>query len=195
MVSCTVPERVPNASFHIWSGNSMANYVHIHFIEILWSIFSSRTPCCWVLSSLSIPTRQTPSDSRWFYLLSTIYSLPKMSLFVQIYYCDCIEKVGTLTKPKACSNVVWAKQCRQRLLREIVSVSGNTKFYHYRVYCYRSVINSLQRLLLRPGFMGLCESTSKRFLDIPVGYQHDVYHGQIWWDFYKLMERNYFLFP
>lgn len=95
-------------------------------------------------------------------------------------YCDCIEKVGTLTKPKACSNVVWAKQCRQPLLHEIVSVSGNTKFYHYRVYCYRSVINSLQRLLLRPGFMGLCESTSKRFLDIPVGYLHDVYHGQIW---------------
>jgi len=40
MVGCTVPEHVPNVSFHIWSGNSMANYVHIHFIEILWSIFS-----------------------------------------------------------------------------------------------------------------------------------------------------------
>ena len=110
-------------------------------------------------------------------------------------YCDCIEKVGTLAKPKACSNVVWAKQCRQPLLREVVSVSGNTQFYPYRVYCYHSVVNSLQRLLLRPGFVDLCESTRKSFLDIPVGYLRDVYHARIWREFLKVDGKELLALP
>ncbi len=73
-------------------------------------------------------------------------------------YCECIQKVGALEKSKLCSNVLWAKECKQALLHKIVGVSGNVKLYSYKVYCYQSIIQSLQRLSLRPGFVHLCES-------------------------------------
>ena len=67
------------------------------------------------------------------------------------------------------------------------------KFYPYKAYCYHSIIESLKRLLLRPGFVNLCESTRKNFTDISC--LCDVYHGQIWRDFLQFDGKELLALP
>ena len=62
-------------------------------------------------------------------------------------YNQCIEKSGSQIKSKQCWNLSFAHYCFTRLLKEIVSSSGNLKPYPYKVYFHLSIITSLQKLL------------------------------------------------
>lgn len=44
-------------------------------------------------------------------------------------------------------------------MKNIVTSSGHEKHYPHKVYCFRSLIFSLQELVMRTGFMQQCEST------------------------------------
>ncbi len=74
-----------------------------------------------------------------------------------------------------------------------------TKFYPLHYYCYNSIINTLETLVKKPGFVGKCEQwrsngTKATHDDVLT----DVYHGQLWKDFQKFngedflnAQRNY----
>ena len=93
-------------------------------------------------------------------------------------YEQCVEKTGTQMSSKACSS----RNCNAQLLKQVISISGNKRLYPYKLFCYNSVILSLQKLLLRPGFRDLCESTR----NLADGMHHtlqDIHHGKIWNEF------------
>lgn len=93
-------------------------------------------------------------------------------------YDQCVQKTGTQTSSKTCSS----QNCKCKLLKEVVSISGNVKLYPSKVYCYNSVIASLNRILLRPGIIDACESTRK---DTEQTVLQDIYQGSIWKEFLK----------
>ena len=71
---------------------------------------------------------------------------------------ECIRKVGTRSDVINCTNESFKKTCKQPLMREIRSNSGTTKFYPHKVYCFVSLISSLQTFVMRSGFIDQCES-------------------------------------
>ena len=65
------------------------------------------------------------------------------------------------------------------LLMKTVKTSGNKlKLVPHLVYCYRSIIQSLQEMILRPRFVEHCEVWRKR--NVPPGMLNDVYDGKVW---------------
>ena len=68
------------------------------------------------------------------------------------------------------------------LLKKTVKTSGNKlKLVPHLVYCYRSIIQSLQEMILRPRFVEHCEVWRKR--NVPPGMLNDVYDGEVWENF------------
>ena len=56
-----------------------------------------------------------------------------------------------------------------------------TLLYPKRIYCYKSIIESLQELLCQPDFSVKCEAWRTRCYQD--GVYNDVYDGQVWKDF------------
>ena len=73
---------------------------------------------------------------------------------------DLYTKIGAQVQVKRCPSKQLASNCcNSEVLKKVYTVSGNLKLYPHKVYCYSSLIASLQRLLLRPEFVSACEST------------------------------------
>lgn len=98
-------------------------------------------------------------------------------------YEQCVQKMGTTTLPKSCSNMVQSKHCGESLLRQVVSISGSNRLYPYRVYSYHPIINAFQQLLLREDFVNLCESTRTAYNPDCLS---DVFHGRVWRKFLEI---------
>ena len=73
--------------------------------------------------------------------------------------------------------------CETVLMKTIKTPSGKFNLYPKLTYCYQSIIQSIQDLLLGPQFFQLCESWRKCASED--GIFSDVYDGQVW---------KYFLF-
>ena len=71
-------------------------------------------------------------------------------------YSECIEKQGTVTIVQCCNECSRHKK-QTPLLRSVVSCKGTTKYYPFLIYPYCSLISTLRCILLRPGFLDLCE--------------------------------------
>ena len=106
---------------------------------------------------------------------------------------QCIEKTGSQRCSKKCSNLMFSRQCGFQLLKEVVSASGSVKLYPHKVYCFHSLIHSFQKLLLRPGFIDLCETT--RSLYSKDNFMEDVYQGNIWKEFLKYNGEDFLIKP
>lgn len=104
-------------------------------------------------------------------------------------YQDCYEKRGSSLLVKKCSQVIFSKLCATDLLKRIISKSGAVKLYPIKTYCYSSLISNLQQLLLRPGFVDLCESTRNFVSDTNIF--SDVYQGNIWKDFMRVNGKEF----
>ena len=50
----------------------------------------------------------------------------------------CFKKVGLNTVVKQCCYKPFKKVSNQQLMREVISSSGNTRFYPHKIYCYVS---------------------------------------------------------
>ena len=50
--------------------------------------------------------------------------------------------------------------------------------YPFKVYCYRSLLKSLQKFLLRPGFFDSCRNTQGVSQSL-----QDLYDGKVWKEF------------
>lgn len=99
-------------------------------------------------------------------------------------YEQCVQKTGTTTLPKSCSNMVQSKRCGESLLHHMVSISGSN--------CYHPIINALQQLLLREEFVNLCESTRTAY---NADCLSDVFHGRVWRNFLEIDGRKFLSLP
>ena len=108
-------------------------------------------------------------------------------------YNQCIEKSGSQIKSKQCWNLSFSHYCSTRLLKEVVSSSGNLKLYPYKVYSHLSIITSLQKLLLRPGFVAMCEST--RTIHEGCSHLTDIQNGMIWKQFLQYDGNDFLISP
>ena len=106
-------------------------------------------------------------------------------------YDECLLKTGSRVSSKQCSHVSYGKRCNAYLLKEVVSISGNSKMYPRKLYCYSSLLSSLKAFLSRPGFIEDCEANRCNG-NCPSTSLSDVYDGKIWKEFTSF-EFNKFL--
>lgn len=92
----------------------------------------------------------------------------------------CLTKTGSTVTVNRCAYKPFKKTCNKLLMKEIVSSSGHKKYYPHAVFCFESLITSLQALVLRTGFMEQCESTRNAFATTGMS---DVYDGSLWKEF------------
>ncbi len=95
---------------------------------------------------------------------------------------ECLDKVGSLVQPKICAYKLFNKQCSSLLMKEIVTCNGNRRLYPHKVFCCSNLAADLQKLILRPGFLDLCEST-RNLSTVAEGVLRDVFDGTIWKQF------------
>ena len=99
---------------------------------------------------------------------------------------DCYELRNRRRVSKNCAFVEFPNHrqlfhrtsCGEPLFREVTLKIGQTKLYPFKVYCYQSVTDTLQRFIMRPGFALKCELWRNR--GKPNGLLCDVFDGRIW---------------
>ena len=72
-------------------------------------------------------------------------------------------------------------KCGNKLMKKVKSPQGKTFFYPRLIYCYCSIIDSLKKMLEKPGFIEKCEKWRDR--SIQEGVFCDIYDGRIWNEF------------
>ena len=78
--------------------------------------------------------------------------------------------LGSVKESKRCSYIEFPnhpqlgrrKECGALLMQSVKTLPGKIMLRPYLVYCYKSLINSLQEFLIRPGFYEICEDWRKR---------------------------------
>ena len=74
--------------------------------------------------------------------------------------------------------------CGAPLAKKVFLSNGTEQFYPLKVYCYNSVKEKLQEMLLRDNFPQLCESL--RDHQSQDGYLADIVDGQVWKEFQSI---------
>ena len=102
-------------------------------------------------------------------------------------YGEIVVTNNGLTKVSKCSNVRFETgklrhQCNAELVKE-VKTKSEKKYVPLKYYCYKSVVNSLEELLKRPGIFDKCKAWCDR--NVPTDTYSDVYNGKIWREFMK----------
>ena len=95
---------------------------------------------------------------------------------------DCSEKIHCdFVKFPNHSQPQHRKPCGTMLVKEVKNRNGKIIFYPKFIYCYKSVVDSLQEMLRRPGFYAKCEQWRIRSAQNDV--LSDVYDGTVWTKF------------
>lgn len=106
-------------------------------------------------------------------------------------YKNCIEiRANGTTRGKCCYHIKYPhhpypskrQPCNAELLKSVVTIQGRS-LKPIKTYCYYPLHLSMQRLALRPGFLGMCERWRLREQTMPGDYLGDIYDGQIWKQF------------
>lgn len=87
----------------------------------------------------------------------------------------------------------YRQPCNISLMKVVKTPLNRNIFSPKLTYCYRSVIQYLKELLMRPGFIDKCESWRNR--NITPGTLKDVYDGKIWNDFLKYEDKPFLALP
>ena len=85
------------------------------------------------------------------------------------------------------------KPCGSQLVKSIKTSNGGNIDYPLLNYCYKPVIESLQRLMLRSSFISNCEEWRSRPVDS--GLYQDIYDGKLWSDFLRPTEKPFLSLP
>ena len=99
-------------------------------------------------------------------------------------YETCIDIHGLQKASKKCSYRLHANsrsECGALLLKSVTLSNSQVRLYPFKVFCYQSLNKSLQKLVLRPGFIEHCElwrSVPKRDNEL-----QDIYDGKLWNEF------------
>ena len=70
------------------------------------------------------------------------------------------------------------------MVKRVVLKHNVVKYYPIYYYCYSSILNSLEKLLQKPGFPERCEEWRKRGIN-DSDQMTDIFDGQLWKDFQK----------
>ena len=97
---------------------------------------------------------------------------------------DCIVLSGGEITPQRCSFIKFPGhpqiqhrgKCNTLLMKKLKLSSGKVSLQPRLVFCYKSVIESLQEMMKRNGFQKKCESWRERDFQ---GVYGDVYDGQV----------------
>ena len=103
----------------------------------------------------------------------------------------CFDTVGTSRVSKKCSYVKfpnhrqqWRRQaCGTTLKKEVTLKDGGKKLYPHKVYCFKSITESLRALVKRPNFTEDCELWRQREVRYVAQVMCDVFDGRVWRDF------------
>ena len=138
---------------------------------------------------------------QWELMLITLKSLccPCCSA---IYSLDsCIDKQSNgKTISKQCPFVRFPlhpqrqhrKPCTATLMKTVRTSAGTTALYPRMLYCYKSVTDSLQQLILHLGFLRREKWRTRLIQD---NTMEDVYDGQVWKDFMQYDGRPFLSVP
>ena len=99
-------------------------------------------------------------------------------------FSECVERCGVSTRSRKCSSREHknsSRKCDHVLLKTVELSRGNTVLRPFKVYCYRSLASSLQRLLQCQAFVSCIESW--RLRQEATATLSDIYDGQLWKDF------------
>lgn len=71
--------------------------------------------------------------------------------------------------------------CSSPLLKVVKTASGKQRYHPLKVFCYRSIIQSIKQIVQQPGVLDLLNEWKKR--SIPDGIMADIYDGSVWKSF------------
>ncbi len=157
----------------------------LKFLAVLFGILGVISHPCSVIANNLPPSlymlQQTHSELKQFYR----YVVCKKC--ESVYIIEECKEIWNASKK--CQHVLFPNhpQARMRLpcgsvLQKTVELaSGRTLLYPNLTYCYLSIKNSLQNLLLRPSFVTDCERWRSR--KVPQNTMQDIYDGDIWKEF------------
>ncbi|XP_070548796.1 uncharacterized protein [Ptychodera flava] len=114
---------------------------------------------------------------------------------------DCYKRVGNKNVPVKCKFIEFPahkqkkfrQPCGAPLLKEVELQGNKKRLYPFKVYCYKSVLQSLSDLVKREGFVEKCELWRDR-RPTP-GVLSDIYDGRIWREFQTVNGRSFLNFP
>ena len=90
----------------------------------------------------------------------------------------------------------WRRQaCGAPLLKEVSLKCGTKKLYPHRVYCYRSVMESLKELVKRTHFTAHCELWRNGEVRSVSQVMGDIFDGRVWRDFQHVNGAPFFAAP
>ena len=103
----------------------------------------------------------------------------------------CHRTVGTARVSNRCTFIKfpnhrqrWRRQpCGAVLLKEVTLQCGTKKLYPHKIYCYKSIIKSIENLLKKVDFSAHCELWRQREVRSASQVVCDVSDGRIWRDF------------
>ena len=75
-------------------------------------------------------------------------------------------------------HTIRRRPCGMVLMKSVKTSCGTTSLYPRQMYCYKSVIESLKEVILRPRFIEKCEAWRSR--NTASGTLGDIYDGQVW---------------
>jgi len=100
-------------------------------------------------------------------------------------YDDCLSVVNNQQVPQKCTNTFYLRGkkniCNSALLTKVTHTNGKVWYYPIKYYCCNSIIDDLEKLLLRNNFAASCELWRERHMED--GMLADVYDGKLWKEF------------
>lgn len=113
-----------------------------------------------------------------------------------VYTFDrCVQCQGTAVVSKYChycTHPNCRSCCNTLLLQTVNLLGGQKKLCPFKVYCYGSLRLPLQKLLIRSGFVELCEHWRSRECNSSL---NDIYDGKVWKKFQYIGGQPYFAAP
>ena len=111
---------------------------------------------------------------------------------------DCLRRVGNQVQPVVCDNIQFPrskrrKPCGSKLVKKVILKNGTPKYYPLKVYCYKSVIDTLETFLKRPNFEKACEHWRHRETNDQL--YGDVYDGKVWNSFLRRNDLDFLASP
>ena len=96
-------------------------------------------------------------------------------------YDSCLEMVNGRQVAKKCTNTYYSRRkkmvCGASMATKVTLQSGKTCFYPIKYYCARSIIEELEKFLLRKNFASNCELWRNR--EMGGDLLADVYDGNL----------------
>ena len=109
---------------------------------------------------------------------------------------DCVSKIASIVTSKHCTYTAYPhhphflqrQPCDTVLLKSVEFTSGHTILYPHSVYCYKSLKDSLQELLLNTEFVSNCQLWKKQSHTDCCTNLKSIYDGNIWKEFFNVIE-------